>query len=61
MGTASPKAKVGVPKTDLVLGKHSGRHALKDRAIELGFHLTEEQLNALFDDFKALADKNKEV
>ena len=53
--------EVGVPKTDLVLGKHSGRHALKDRAIGLGFHLTEEQLNAVFDDFKALADKKKEV
>ena len=52
---------VGVSKTDLVLGKHSGRHALKDRAEELGYHLTDEQLNAVFDDFKALADKKKEV
>ena len=53
--------EVGVSKTDLVLGKHSGRHALRDRAVELGFHLTDEQLNAVFDDFKALADKKKEV
>jgi 2-isopropylmalate synthase len=52
---------VGVSKTDLVLGKHSGRHALKDRTQELGFHLSEEQLNKLFVDFKALADKKKEV
>ena len=52
---------VGVSKTDLVLGKHSGRHALKDRAVELGFHLTDEQLNVVFDDFKSLADKKKEV
>jgi 2-isopropylmalate synthase len=52
---------VGVPKTDLVLGKHSGRHALRDRVEELGFHLTAEQLESLFTDFKALADKKKEV
>jgi 2-isopropylmalate synthase len=52
---------VGVPKTDLVLGKHSGRHALRDRVEELGFTLTAEQLEALFLDFKALADKKKEV
>ncbi len=53
--------EVGVPKTDLVLGKHSGRHALRDRVEELGFHLTEPQLETLFKDFKALADKKKEV
>jgi 2-isopropylmalate synthase len=53
--------EVGVPKTDLVLGKHSGRHALRDRVEELGYHLTEPQLETLFDDFKALADKKKEV
>ncbi len=52
---------VGVPKTDLVLGKHSGRHALRDRVSELNYHLNEAQLNLLFDDFKALADKKKEV
>lgn len=53
--------EVGVPKTDLVLGKHSGRHALRDRVEELGYHLNEEQLQTLFDDFKTLADKKKEV
>jgi 2-isopropylmalate synthase len=53
--------EVGFPKTDLVLGKHSGRHALRDRVEELGYHLNEEQLETLFDDFKALADKKKEV
>jgi len=52
---------VGVPKTDLVLGKHSGRHALRDRVTELGYHLNEAQTQVLFDDFKALADKKKEV
>jgi 2-isopropylmalate synthase len=53
--------EVGVPKTDLVLGKHSGRHALRDRVTELGYHLSDEQLETLFNDFKALADKKKEV
>jgi len=52
---------VGVPRTDLVLGKHSGRHALRDRVTELGYTLTEDQLESLFHDFKALADKKKEV
>ena len=53
--------EVGVPKTDLVLGKHSGRHALRDRVKELGYHLTDAQMETLFDDFKTLADKKKEV
>jgi 2-isopropylmalate synthase len=53
--------EVGVPKTDLVLGKHSGRHALRDHVEELGYHLTEAQMEALFADFKTLADKKKEV
>ena len=52
---------VGVPRTDLVLGKHSGRHALRDRVTEMGYTLTDEQLETLFHDFKALADKKKEV
>ena len=53
--------EVGVPKADLVLGKHSGRHALRDRVADLGYHLSEEQAETLFHDFKALADKKKEV
>jgi 2-isopropylmalate synthase len=52
---------VGVPQTDLVLGKHSGRHALRERITEMGHNLTDEQLETLFHDFKALADKKKEV
>jgi 2-isopropylmalate synthase len=52
---------VGVPRTDLVLGKHSGRHALRDRVEELGYHLTDEQFETLFTDFKTLADKKKEI
>ena len=53
--------EVGVAKTDLVLGKHSGRHALRDRVGDLGYHLNDEQIEVLFNDFKALADKKKEV
>jgi 2-isopropylmalate synthase len=52
---------VGLTKTDLVLGKHSGRAALSDRARALGYHLTGEQLQTVFEKFKVLADKKKEV
>jgi 2-isopropylmalate synthase len=52
---------VGFTKTDLVLGKHSGRAALADRAKVLGFKLTGEQLQTVFEEFKKLADKKKEV
>lgn len=52
---------VGFQKTELVLGKHSGRAALADRAQALGFHLTGEQLQAVFAEFKDLADKKKEI
>jgi 2-isopropylmalate synthase len=52
---------VGFAHTDLVMGKHSGRAALNDRVKALGFHLTGEQLQKLFDDFKTLADKKKEI
>jgi 2-isopropylmalate synthase len=53
--------EVGFAKTDLVLGKHSGRAALADRAKTLGFHLTGEELQAVFEAFKVLADKKKEI
>ena len=52
---------VGLSKTDLVLGKHSGRAALADRAKALGYHLTGEQLQQIFEQFKLLADKKKEI
>lgn len=53
--------EVGFAKTDLVLGKHSGRAALADRARQLGFLLTGEQLQSVFAEFKKLADKKKEI
>jgi 2-isopropylmalate synthase len=52
---------VGFEKTDLVLGKHSGKAALSDRAKQLGFTLTREQLVHVFDKFKVLADEKKEL
>jgi 2-isopropylmalate synthase len=52
---------VGFTKTDLVLGKHSGRAALADRARSLGFNISAEQLQNVFEKFKQLADKKKEI
>ena len=52
---------VGFAKTDLVLGKHSGRAALGDRAKQLGFDIEGDQLKQLFGEFKKLADEQKEI
>jgi 2-isopropylmalate synthase len=52
---------VGLERTDLVLGKHSGRAALADRAKALGYELTTEQLQTVFEQFKLLADRKKEI
>jgi len=52
---------VGFSRTELVLGKHSGRAALKDRVKALGFHLTDEQVDTVFTEFKGLADKKKDI
>jgi 2-isopropylmalate synthase len=52
---------VGIANTELVLGKHSGRHALKSRVAALGYHLNDEQLNKVFEEFKRLADLKKEI
>jgi 2-isopropylmalate synthase len=52
---------VGMSRTNLVLGKHSGRAALRERIKELGFELSDTELNRVFEDFKSLADKKKEL
>jgi 2-isopropylmalate synthase len=52
---------VGLSRTNLVLGKHSGRHAFRKRVKELGFDVSDGELNQLFEEFKALADKKKEL
>ena len=50
---------VGVPESRLVLGKHSGRHALKKRTEDLGYDLSQEELQSLYDRFTHLADNKK--
>jgi len=52
---------VGIPQSRLVLGKHSGRHAFRERLKELGFELTEEELNKAFQRFKQLCDQKKYI
>ncbi|KAA9010403.1 2-isopropylmalate synthase [Histidinibacterium aquaticum] len=54
-------ADVGLSETSLVMGKHSGRAALRSKLKELGFELAENQLNDVFVRFKDLADRKKEV
>ncbi|HRZ86641.1 MAG TPA: 2-isopropylmalate synthase, partial [bacterium] len=50
---------IGLTESKLVLGKHSGRHAFKDKLEAMGFTLSEEDLNKAFERFKDLADKKK--
>jgi 2-isopropylmalate synthase len=52
---------VGVPKTEIVLGKHSGRHALVARYNDLGYQFDNTQLNIVYHNFVALADKKKKI
>lgn len=52
---------VGLSRSNLVLGKHSGRHAFRERVRELGFEMDEGEFNRVFEEFKALADKKKEL
>jgi len=52
---------VGFKSTNLVLGKHSGRHALSARLKDLGYQLEPEQIDRVFEELKKLADKKKEI
>ena len=52
---------VGIKSSNLVLGKHSGRHALADRIKSLGFTLNDVELNQVFKEFKRLADVKKQI
>lgn len=52
---------VGLNVSKMVLGKHSGRHAFKDRIVSLGYELSDEEIDAAFKEFKILADKKKQV
>ncbi|RJQ46305.1 MAG: 2-isopropylmalate synthase [Nitrospiraceae bacterium] len=52
---------IGLHKTKFVLGKHSGRHAFRTRLNELGYTLSDEEINHAFERFKKLADQKKEI
>jgi 2-isopropylmalate synthase len=52
---------VGIPKSSLVLGKLSGRHAFRERLTELGYRLSETDLERAFSRFKQLADKKRDI
>ncbi len=52
---------IGLNKTELVLGKHSGRHAFKSRLKELGYSLRAEEIESAFVRFKSLADQKKYI
>ena len=52
---------VGLTKSELVLGKHSGRHALKDKIKDLGYDIGDNAFQDFFKRFKDLADKKKEI
>lgn len=52
---------VGVPSNSIVLGKHSGRHALMQRYVELGFSLTKNEIEEAYYNFTKLADRKKNI
>jgi len=52
---------IGLDRNSIVLGKHSGRHAFKDKIAALGYSLSDEEINQAFARFKDLADKKKEI
>ncbi len=53
--------RLGIPRSMIILGKHSGRHALKDRAAQYGITLEPAELEELYESFKRLADRQKSV
>ena len=52
---------IGLSKSKLVLGKHSGRHAFKEKLIEMGYSLGDNFINEAFKRFKSLSDKKKDI
>jgi 2-isopropylmalate synthase len=52
---------MGIPRSMIVLGKHSGRHAIRHRVEELGVKLNDEQMESLYTEFKETADRKKVV
>ena len=54
-------ADVGIPQNTMILGKHSGKHALREKLISMGYELTDEELENVFTRFKIMADKKKNL
>lgn len=52
---------IGIPQSRMILGKHSGKHAFRDRLVTLGYFLTDTELEKAFAEFKVLADKKKAI
>ena len=52
---------VGIPQNTMVLGKHSGKHALREKLVSMGYELSDEELESVFTRFKDLADKKKNI
>ena len=52
---------VGIPQNTMVLGKHSGKHALREKLMSMGYELTDAELDGVFTRFKDLADKKKNI
>jgi 2-isopropylmalate synthase len=52
---------IGLTESKMVLGKHSGRHALHSRLTDLGYRLSQAQLEQVFERFKHLADRKKNI
>jgi len=52
---------IGLKESKLVMGKHSGRHAFREKLVDLGYDLHEEQVNQAFAKFKDIADRKKHV
>jgi 2-isopropylmalate synthase len=53
--------QLGIPRKMIILGKHSGRHAIKHRVTQLGIDMNDQQLEQLYENFKGLADTQKTV
>lgn len=54
-------ADVGIPQNTMVLGKHSGKHALREKLESMGYELSDEELESVFARFKVMADKKKNI
>lgn len=52
---------VGIPQNTMVLGKHSGKHALREKLLSMGYELSDEEMEAVFTRFKTMADKKKNI